>query len=62
MCYTHYLPETILIVLLISIKNYVAITQIQISNSMGEIVEHEVLVGNNSEGMYKIVLTESGSN
>jgi len=61
-CYTHYLPETILIVLLISIKNYVAITQIQISNSMGEIVEHEVLVGNNSEGMYKIVLTESGSN
>lgn len=29
---------------------------------MGEIVEHEVLVGNNSEGMYKIVLTESGSN
>ena len=55
MCYTHYLPETILIVLLISIKNYVAITQIQISNSMGEIVEHEVLVGNNSIGMYKIV-------
>ena len=29
---------------------------------MGEIVEHEVLVGNNSDGMHKIVLTESGSN
>lgn len=43
-------------------KNYVAIAQIQIKNSMGEIVEHEILVGNNSEGMYKIVLTESGSN
>ena len=28
---------------------------------MGKIVEHEVLVGNNSEGMHKIVLTESGS-
>lgn len=29
---------------------------------MGKIVEHEVLVENNSECMYKIVLTESGSN
>ena len=29
---------------------------------MSEIAEHEFLVGNNSEGMYKIVLTESGSN